>query len=203
MDQFLASLPKSFIAIVAIVITLLVLRQWDPPRTVCDTQIEYFKDAQKKFLYPESTSSEVKKQALVKTLFETCNNENNPGGCFEYFESIKKMLTDLKNVPEQCSEAIGEVPEVQQWTWKTLRLMVQMAWGPKPPISYIQKNGWFDSSELSLYCGLRQEAIRIYGREKYGEWQEQMLQSMPGAEKLDRNQIWQRHLLSTPCDLYK
>jgi len=203
LDQLLGSLPKTFVAIVAMVIALLLIRQYDPPRTICDAQLELFRDSQKKFLYPEPGSGVIKKSALVKSLFEHCKQNNGPGGCFEFFELLKKMSVDLQNVPEQCSEAIGDEEPVKAWLKPTLKLMVQMAWGSKAPASYIQKNGWYDASELTLFCGLRRHVIRIYGQEDFAKWQEGLMASMPDADKLDRSQVWQRNLLSTPCDLYK
>ena len=207
MDQFinnlLTTLPKTVIAITIMVLALLFFRQVDPPRTICDAQLELFRESQKNFLYPPAGERAIKKAAVVKTLFEECNHDNSPGGCFEYVQGLKKMAVDLQNVPEHCAEAIGEEPEVKAWLKPSLKLMVQMAWGSRAPASYLQKNGWFDASELTLFCSLRRHVIRIYGSESYSQWQEQSLTSLPGAEKLDRNQNWQRNILSTPCEIYK
>jgi hypothetical protein len=84
-----------------------------------------------------------------------------------------------------------------------MKLMVQMAWGERPPVSYTQKNGWFDASDLHLFCDLKRVAIRFYGAEQFSQWQEGLLQSMPNAEKLTREQVWPRSLLSTPCDSFR
>lgn len=203
LDQLLASLPKTFIAIVVMVIGLLLIRQYDPPRTICDAQMELFRESQKKFLYPEPGSGMIKKSALVKTLFEHCKQNNSPGGCFEFFELLKKMSVDLSAVPEQCSEAVGEEEPIKKWLKESLKLMVLMAWGSKAPASYNLKRGWYDASELTLFCGLRRHVIRIYGQDDFAKWQEAILSSVPDADKLDRNQVWQRNLLSTPCDLYR
>lgn len=207
MDQIIHNIlmvvPKWLVALVIMVAALLFIRQADPPKTICDAQIELFRESQKNFLYPPPGDRVIKKQAQIKTLFDECGNDNSPGGCFELFQGLKKMSFDLQNVPEQCAEAIGDEPEVKRWLLKSLKLMVQMAWGARAPASYLQKNGWYDASELTLFCGLRRHMIRIYGNEEYASWQEANLASMPGAEKLDRSQNWQRNILSTPCELYR
>lgn len=203
MDQIISSLPKAFVAIVVMVLALLFFRQVEPPKTICDAQLEIFRDSQKKFLFDRVKVSDSKMPSLAKKMFDDCSDHNGPGGCFEYFEMLKKMVVDLDNIPEQCREAASEVAEIDAWVWKSLKLMVQMAWGARAPASYFQRNGWFDSSELSLFCGMRKQAIRIYGREKYSVWQESMLQSMPQANTLTREQIWPRSILSTPCDVYR
>lgn len=204
MDQVIASLPKAFVAIVVLSLGLFFLRQVQPPVTICDAQMEIFKDSQKKFLYPqESENSAIKKSSLAAKLFEQCSNDNRPGGCFEFFENLKKMTIDLGNIPEQCIEAAGGQDEIRTWLWKPLRLMVQMAWGSRAPASYLQKNGWFDSSEITLFCSLRRHAKRLYGAEEFAQWQEGLLKELPDADKMNREAVWQRNLLSTSCDLYR
>jgi hypothetical protein len=203
MDQLLGALPKTFIAVVVMVLALLVFRQIQPPKTICDAQLERFHESQQKFLFDRIRVGETVLPSLAKKMFDDCSDNNSPGGCFEYFEMLKKMLIDLSNIPEQCAEPTGEVTEVSTWVWKSMKLMVQMAWGEKAPASYLQRNGWFDSSELTLFCSLRKQSIRIYGNEKFAEWQEGMLKSMPQAETLTREQVWPRSILSTSCDVYR
>lgn len=203
MDQILAVLPKTLIAIIVMVVALLVFRQIQPPKTICDAQLELFRETQKKFLFERLKVSDTELPSLARKMFDDCSDHNGPGGCFEYFELLKKMAIDLDNIPEQCAEATGEVAEVNQWLWKSMKLMVQMAWGERPPASYMQRNGWFDTSELTLFCSLRRQAVRIYGNERFTEWQEGMLQSMPQAASLTREQIWPLSILSTSCDIYR
>jgi hypothetical protein len=202
-DQFIASLPKTLLAIIVLVSGLFLIRFLQPPKTICDAQFELFRDSQKQFLYPGPVVNDIVKSTMVSREMELCKTDNSPGGCFELFQSLKKMSIDLYNIPEQCAEAAAAEKEIQEWLWRSLKLMVQIAWGERPPVSYTQKNGWFDSSELSLFCSLRRESIRIFGNEVYRNWQEGMLSSMPQAEKLTRDQVWGLSLLSTPCDLYR
>ena len=84
-----------------------------------------------------------------------------------------------------------------------MKLMVLSAWGDRGPASYYQKNRWFDSSEVVLFCSLRKAAIRFWERENYDRWQEDMMNSLPGADKLTRAERYQRSLLSTPCEMYR
>ena len=36
-----------------------------------------------------------------------CKGEASPGSCFEFFEGLKRLNRDLKNIPEHCSEVAG------------------------------------------------------------------------------------------------
>lgn len=203
MDQILASVPKAIIAIVCLVVALLVIRQIEPPRTVCDAQMEVFRDSQKRFLYAKPSANDYRRMRDVKQMFEECSGHNSPGGCFEYFQYLKKVLADLDDIPSQCAETASSEAVINEWVWKSLTLMVQMAWGDRAPASYVQRNGWFDTSELTLFCSTRKQAIRIFGQSRYSEWQEGMLKNMPNSEILTRDQVWQRSILSTPCDVFR
>ena len=177
MDQLLSSLPKTVIAIGAIIIGFILMRINDPPRTICDLQMELFRESQKKFLY---TGTDAGKPSVAQEAYGICKNDNSPGGCFEYFEKLKKLTVDLNNIPEQCATTAASDEKIQLWMQKSLTLMVEMAWGERAPASYMQKNGWFDGSEIALFCDLKRSTIRIFGDETYAEWREQILTSKPG-----------------------
>ncbi len=200
MDQFINSLPRTVIAIGAIIIGFFLMRLNDPPVTVCDLQMNLFRESQKKFLY---SASDLGKPSMAKEAYEICKGDNSPGGCFEYFENLKKLTVDLTNIPEQCAAKAAEEPQIQTWVQRSLKLMVQMAWGERAPASYVQKNGWFDASDISLFCDLKRSAIRIFGNDVYSQWREEILMSVPDYEKIGREQAWQKSLVSTPCDHYR
>lgn len=202
MDQFFASLPKMVVAIGAIVIGFFVIIVFNPPVTVCDAQMEIFRESQKKFLYPVVTEN-ITKPSLAKTLEKNCKQDNSPGGCFELLVGLKKFSVDLDNIPRHCADTAASEPQIQEWVWSGMRLITQLAWGDRAPASHVQKNGWLDSSDLVLFCGLRKNAIRIYGNDAYNQWREALLVSLPQADKLTRELAWQKSLLSTPCDSYR
>jgi hypothetical protein len=202
-DQFLNSLPKTVLAIGVMIVGLFLIRQLQPPRTICDTQLESFRETQKTFLYSTTTLSGITKLSEVKRLTELCKQDNSPGGCFELFLGLRKMTADLKNIPDQCAEAAAGEKAITNWVWSSMKLMVQMAWGDRAPASYIQKNGWYDTSELTLFCNLKNQALRLYGQDEFKRWQQQALTDLPKADELGWDQVWQRNILSTPCELYR
>lgn len=203
MDRFFESLPNWLKALGILVAALGVIIMMNPPATVCDAQMQIFRESQKAFLYPPRSEGGVQLPPNVKQMTDLCMGDNSPGGCFELFIGLKKMAVDMRNIPEQCVETAGSEPEIAKWLWGSLKLMVQLAWGERAPASYMQKNGWFDASEVTLFCDLRRHAVRMYGRDHFAQWQETMLTSMPKAETLTREQVWPRSILSTPCDSYR
>ncbi|MES2855159.1 MAG: hypothetical protein V4692_04820 [Bdellovibrionota bacterium] len=203
MDQFLASLPKTVVAVAVIVIGFLLIVMMNPPKTVCDSQLELFRESQKEFLYPVGLVAGEKKPPEAKRMFELCQSSNSPGGCFELFHNLKKLNADLVNVPAQCgSEALGE-PAVKEWLFKSIKLMVQIPWGQRGPATVLQKTGWFDSSDLALYCDLSKTSSRLMGAEAFKAWRETVVSELPGIETGSREQVWGRSLFSIGCAAYR
>jgi hypothetical protein len=201
-DQFIQSLPKTVLALLAIVIGFLLIIYFNPPHTVCDAQLDLFRESQRTFLYAATEKGFVRPPE-IKHLYNTCQEDNSPGSCFEYFEKLKKLTTDLVNIPRECSATAAGETEISSWLWQSLKLMTQIAWGPKAPQSYLDKHSWFDASDVSLFCELKQNATRIFGEEKFAAWRETTMKELPQADKLSREQVWSKTILSTACDSYR
>ena len=203
LDQFIASLPKTVIAIIAIVVGFIVIVLSDPPRTQCDSQLELFRQQQKDFLYGPVSSSGSVQPPLARAMFAQCQDANSPGGCFEFFIRLKKMNDDLEIVPKLCADAAAKDDQLQTWIFKSMKLMAQISWGDRGPASVNHRDGWFDASDLAMYCGLKKHATMIYGIEKMDEWRDSVLGALPEAEKLNHDSVYQNSLLSTPCEAYR
>lgn len=194
-------LPKGLIAFLAIAAGMAFIILSEPPHTICDSQLEVFRAAQKSFLFLDP-----KKKTMKTTKFnelrDHCKLTNNPGGCYELFQEMKIMLRDLDAVPSDCAEVVGQVPEVKNALWKTTELMVELGWGEKPPSTYYQKFGWLDKSDISLFCQLKSRINRVYGEQAWISFRERMFTSLPKAKELSRNQVWDMSILSENCARY-
>lgn len=202
MGNLLNSLPKTILAVLALVVGFVFIVLNDPPKSVCTVQLEIFKDAQKRFLYKE-TINEVNRPALIDEQLKICRAANGPGGCNELFFKLKTLSKDLNSVPSQCASTVGGETEVNNYLWKSYRLIVELAWGPTPPSGYDRRFAWLDSADLALFCDLKENLIRLYGDERHKKFQEEMFQTLPQASMLTRDQIWQRTILSTRCESVK
>lgn len=202
MDELLRTLPPRLIAICAIVIGLIVILLSDPPKTVCDTQLEVFRESQKSFLY-SNQKKEVTFRPGVEKAVEACKMHPGPGGCYELFDQMKRVADDLRNIPQACAADAGGVAEIRRALWQTLELMVLLAWGDKPPLTYVQRYGWLDSSDVALFCRLKHQAIAFYGNEEWQAFRVRVSRKFPDATTLSPEQIWQRSLLSTTCENFR
>ncbi len=202
MDQLLRNFPTRVIAIGAIVIGLLFIVLNDPPRTVCDSQLQVFAESQKRFLYPSEKNGVVLRPEFDRHL-EMCKREPTPGGCSAFFEKIKKMTEDIENIPRNCGASAAAASEIKRGLWTSIDLMVRLAWGEKPPLTYTQRNGWFDMADVALFCRLKRQATEIFGTERWNEFRNAMLGELPGATPIGFEQSWQRSILSTTCENYR
>lgn len=202
MNQFLSSLPRIVIAIAAIVGGLIFIVLANPPKTVCDAQLDIFRESQKTFLFGVSEKGR-QRPPLIKALIDLCQRDNSSGGCFELFERAKKLSIDLSNVPAECSEVAASEQVISESLKKIVKLMVQLAWAERIKSKYGERQGWFDASDVALFCSLRSRMIQLQGNGAFTEWREAVLRGLPSVDNMEREQVWQSSLFSVQCDAFR
>jgi hypothetical protein len=189
------------IAFLAIVggIGLIILFQ--PPHSICDSQIEQIKKAQAKFLYKDPKSKQIK-TTRYQRLRDECKGANNAGGCYELFAELKRMLHDLGTLNSECSGAVSGVAEIKTAINESVELMVQMAWGDTPPTSYQGKFNWMEIADVSLFCQLKARYINFYGEDAWNKERLRVSAALKDAEPMSPTQIWDMSLYSENCNRY-
>lgn len=202
MDRLFSLVPKGLLAalIVGAGILYFVLL-YDPPHTVCESQLEIFREAQKHFLFLDEARKAIT-TTKYQSLIRQCRSTNNPGGCYELFEETKMMLRDLQAVPSDCLSRAGDIEEVKTALKEMIDLLVRLAWGEKAPATYYEKFAWLDTADISLYCKLQQQIKDTYGTKEFEDFRERMFQELPGADKMSRNDIWDMTIFSVNCGRY-
>ncbi|MCB0407011.1 MAG: hypothetical protein KDD34_02340, partial [Bdellovibrionales bacterium] len=169
--------------------------------TLCDAQMEVFKKGQQGFLYTHPENKSEKTPQQIK-LINMCKISNSPGGCFEYFMKMKKLLVDVRAVPDECLDTLSGVTAYKKALWDTVLLLAQLAWGEKPPETYYEKFNWLTPADLSLFCDLKRTLQLSYGTSAWNSFQEEIMRNYPGASALDRKSIWEKSILSVNCSQY-
>jgi hypothetical protein len=202
MVQWLSGLPKSLLVALVLSVGILFIVLSDPPRTVCDSQIEKFKETTSEFLSLDPLKKPNRKQTRFAKLVETCKSTNSSGGCYELFYSVKQMLKEAETLSPECRPKLAGLTGYSATIWETASLMSQIAWGAKPPVSVALKVGWFDPADLNLFCQLKESAIQVFGEARWNTFADGFFKTLPGAQEMDRNEAWQRMLLSLNCSGY-
>ncbi len=172
---------------VVLVLGLLAIIFFNPPRTTCQAQTEILQDGTKKF------SKEYKGK------YDKCFADGTQGSCVGIFEVISKLIVKLGEVTSNCLPEIGSDSATRGWINKSLSLYVKVAWGTVPPQSYVYRNGPLELSQIIDYCRLRRKYIEIYGDEAWVGFINSTLNDLPGAAPLGRVEAWQRSLVSDTC----
>lgn len=201
-ENWLATASRNTVAVVAIGVGILLIILFNPPTTVCDTQFEMFQKLQKGFLFVGDADRKTKKLPSFGQLYEYCKQGTSPGACYELFAQLRTLLRDLDTVPAACSSAVGGSDQVREALWKSVELIVRLAWGDKPPGSVAEKFGWLDTADLALFCGLRQHITTYYGDGAWDGFQERMFKDLPGAKDVPRKAAWDTMILSEICNRY-
>ena len=203
-DYIFRNFSKIWIAMVLLGVSIFFILLNDPPHSLCDSQLETFKEQQKHMLYPREKKkrSTIKfKATKVSTLIKNCQETRSLGDCGVLFHTIGKIHLDLVNSGERCISKIFARPEVRQALQKTLELMSQLAWGEVPPESISEKYGWLDSSQMVLFCKV-QELLKTQLKEDWPGFRETLMMSLPSESALDRRTRWRKSLFSINCNMY-
>lgn len=201
MGNWLAQIPKIWLIIGSFTIGIGYIVLSDPPKGVCDAQMDVFKKIQKEFLYLDPKKEFIKTTGFMRE-YERCQSTNAPGGCYELFDKTKKFLADVEAIPKECVDKVRGESAIKETIVKAFDLMVRIAWGSKPPELYNEKFKWLDSSDMALFCRLKKNYDFILGNEALAKKRESYFEELPGAKALPRQKAWESMILSENCSRY-
>ncbi len=184
-------LQNNFIKVtLGLLIGVIIIFFLDPPKTACTEQIELYTEGVKGLAKSAS-------QALA-----VCKEHPEPGGCVAFFDTLNKLETKFNEVTRQCQKDLSSEPLTRNWISTGMELFTLLAWGARPPESYLYRNGWLEISQVVEFCRLRNHLENIYGKEAWAGFVNNILPDLPGASQLSaigQNEAWNRSLLSDSC----
>jgi hypothetical protein len=198
MGDFLKSFSINTIGFVAIAAGLVVIISSDPPKTICDAELQQFRIGVRGFLYPNRDVKIHKGKYFEE--FDMCKQGVTPGACVGLFDGIRKMLDASSVVSERCLATVGDDADFKNVIFSTTDLMVRKAWGADAaPVSVTLKNGWLNMSDVHLFCRLKKRIDDFYGEGTWDKYKEKYFTELPGAKALTRQVVWEKSLLSSRC----
>jgi hypothetical protein len=203
LDRWIASFSRHTIATVVIAGGILFFIISSPPRTLCDTQIEYFTSQQNGFLFKDPNDKLKTRPPDFARMHEYCEQGNGPGACYELFARLRRMNGDLDAIPPECESAAGKISELRKALWGAQEILVRAGWGAKPPQAYQEKFGWLDTADVALFCALKTQLVRFAGQGEWDQYQEKLFHELPGAKDLPRKEAWEKMLVSEDCRRYR
>lgn len=220
MENFFNSLPKPLLALLVLVGALVFFMLNDPPKTICDVQKDNMTEDLKGKVFPII----VKKKTIPPILDraqQDCQDGNSTGSCLEYFEILRTIAKGIHNSSSDCREDVLSMDGVKPALTTGVILMAKMAWGSHPPEPDASRFGWFQESELKLFCELRDAYTAALGDEAWGQLRQSIYNNLPGeapknvktanvtdqvpraVTTLSDKDMWTRSLFSLRCENYR
>ena len=135
-------------------------------------------------------------------LLSMCKATNNRGGCYELFYQLKILNRNFSRIPNKCLAGIVKQKQVKDAIFKSLDLLIRIAWGEKPPETSYDMFNWLSESDKKLYCQYKRTTIKALGTQAWQNFYEVYFTELPGSENLSRQEAWPKMLVSLDCKRY-
>lgn len=224
MEDIIRNLPKPLLALIVLVIAAIFFMVANPPHTICDTQSEVFKEAQKGNIFPNQVQVKNVKQkipAQINQVKEGCQLGNSAGACYDYFTALKNIAVDIGKSSSECMGTLIEIPEAKKAIVDGIEVMARLAWGHQPPELGPSRFGWLQDSEVAVFCRLKNIYIRGVGEDSWTQLRRNVYSKLPGENIIRTDEpeqivkepkaatavmteedIWARSLFSARCESY-
>ncbi len=211
MGSFFSSIPKVVVGPLVVILMILYFIYDDPPKTVCDLQMDIFKKETQNYIYGYAKKA-VKFSPEYQKQLALCHQQNSPGACYDWMEGIKKTLHFSHNIPDECSaEKQGFVRDLKQMTgsedklgpykkWMSISLYTfsQISWNDSNVVRQGLYN-WLDEEDIAVFCHLRREYLRLYGKESFTQLQNSFHGQLIKLKNKTAKEAWDRSILSYRC----
>ena len=214
LEQQIAQMPKMLLALIALTATVIFLFVFNPPHTICDTQVDTLKENLVGPVFP-MTEKKNTIQPRIKNAQETCKIGHSAGACFDYFSILKMIAKQIDNSSPECRAQLLSISEVQKALKDGVEIMALAAWGPQPPVSPAARFGWMQESELAIFCYIKDVYEKAAGEEAWSALRLAVNKKYPGenatitnldvdgpkaSEKMTDNEIWSKSIFSVRCE---
>ena len=199
LEQQLSQLPRGLLAVVVISAFVVFLYIMNPPHSICDTEAETVRENLVGTLYPQK----IKKNTIPPRLpdvMRNCENGRSSGGCYEYFEMLKFVAKQLDNATPECRSQVFGIPQMKKTIEDGVQNMALLAWGLSAPASPAERFGWFQESELAVFCYLKDVYVKVLGESGWSSLRTTIYKKYPTADTLPEKEIWQRSIFAIRCE---
>jgi hypothetical protein len=214
-------LPRPILVFLVLAAGIAFILMVQKPHTVCESQLTVLQEAQAGQLFPRQIEGGSIRPAIYPRLIENCKLGNSPGACYELMVLLRKLTRDLNGSPRECLVPFGEVIEIKRALFEGTRLIIQIAWGDKPPERSAKFN-WLESSDVALFCKLKETMTAMYGADGWDQFRLTTYKKLPGEPQeikdgvctncdtirmadsaLTAEDIWVRSLFSVRCESFR
>ena len=198
MEQWLLQTPKVLLALILGALLAGFLLLFEPPATICSTQLDVLKGSQRGFLYQQGTTK-APLPPEFEVEFSKCAEVAGMGGCFALFDGLKRLMREVQPLRAECQQQAVRSPEIRKALEKSYTLMAHLAWGGQVPSRTEDRTNWFERGDLHLFCQLDRYLRVGRGDEGLGRLQREIMDTLPGAVNVSAEEVWAKSILSYNC----
>jgi|GEM_PF-789945 len=191
-DQLLQKIPKLVLAASVLILAIFFFVHNDPLRDECEVQTSIFEKKTQGLLSAVKTKSKKTQFPKIEFWKNRCKAGNSIGSCNDYFEGLRIVIQELRELNNNCQIKYSEENEkfIKQIT-HALQIMALVAWGEKPPSGMAERLGWLNESHIRTFCYLKKTFVLIGGEESFLELREKVYKEFPGEwpDKFDVNKL--------------
>lgn len=180
LNQAIQQIPKPVLVIGIMVLSVMLFVYNDPLRDECEVQSSIFEKKTKGLISPIKISGKVQ-FPLINYWKDRCKSGNSIGSCNEYFEGLRTVTKELRQINETCQmKYLAQSENLTSQITQALQIMALVAWGEKPPIGISERVGWFDESHLRTFCYLKKTFLTTAGEESFLALRNKVYKEFPG-----------------------
>lgn len=196
LQDVIRQMPPLLLGFLIIALFVVFYRYYDPPVTFCQVQMEAVQERLAVGFYKNPDRAHY--DQAVNAAFDFCLSTNSAGGCLDMFSRLDYFEKQIRTLPSSCGSDVATEP-VRKALEKGIRLFAMIAWGDEPPKNKYVITAWLDPRDLGIYCRLKSQYQRLYGRERWNALAWAIVPGLPGVDQLPAKDRSERALFAFPC----
>lgn len=191
LNQAIQKIPKPVLVIGILVLSIVLFVYNDPLRDECEVQSSIFEKKTRGLISSVKIKGKIQ-FPLISYWRDRCKEGNSIGSCNDYFEGLRSLTKELRQLSESCQiKYISQNEMLSNQITQALQIMALVAWGDKPPIGIAERVGWFNESHVRTFCYLKKTFILTAGEENFLALRSKVYREFPGdwPDKFDINKL--------------
>lgn len=191
LNQLIHKIPKPVLVIGIMVLSVILFVYNDPLRDECEVQSSIFEKKTRGLVSPVKINGKIQFPQL-NYWRDRCKEGNSIGSCNDYFEGLRTMSKELRQLNDTCQfKYLGQNESLTYQISQAVQIMALVAWGDKPPIGIAERVGWFNETHIRTFCYLKRTFLLTAGDEGFLALRSKVYKEFPGewSTKFDINKL--------------
>lgn len=178
-NEIAQKVPRPLLVGILLAVSIVFFVYNDPLRDECEVQISIFKQKTKGIISSTKKNKKIQYPQL-NYWSERCKEGNSIGSCEDYFEGLRFITNELKEVHDNCQiKYAAEDAQFVKYVQQAIQIMSLVAWGENPPAGLADRIGWLNESNLKTFCYMKKTLILLAGNEYYLSLREKVYREYP------------------------